>query len=383
MPRGDAVQDQPSAADEMAKFTSFTSKDGETIDPKTEDLNPVEGKNVTEAEKKALAANSNDKGEIVPAVKAAATKLTDPESEAAIAALDAKLGREATEEEISDALKAAAAEKNKGDEGSKKPAKTVQERINKAIKNQRAAERRAEVAEARAATAEAALSRDDTKPLTGATEKSKDAVVDGAPDPKDFDYGELDTKYIRALARFEAKQEFAAQTENQKKTQLTAQEQEATEQAHEKMAVFEEAGSDKYADFEEVVMQGARDKAWPLSTSLGVLLVESEFGPDIAYTLASDPRLAKEVFGKPALQQAAWLGRQEAKLSAGTGATSKDGKAATSEDEGTTKTATAKQVSKAPAPVQRARGQGSNSSVPGDTSDFAAFEAAAMGRSKQ
>lgn len=371
MPRGDAVQNRPTVADEMAKFTGFSTLDGEVVAADKENLNPTTGKASDDgkpAEKKADD-NTGAEGAAKAGKPAAASKLTDEESEAAIAALDAKLGREANDGEIADALAAATAEKNKGADGAK-PKKTVQDRINKSIKAQRAAERRADAAEARAAAAEAALARGDTKPLTGDTKPANDDG-EAAPDPKKFEFGELDAGYIRALARYEAKQELAADRQTQQKNQQTAQEREAAAKFKENLAAFEDAGADKYDDFEEVVLQGARDKVWPLSESLGALLFESDHGPDIAYMLASDVKLAKEVFGKTALQQAAWLGRQEAKLSAGTGAKVEDDKPGKSEDTGKTET----KVSKAPAPVQRARGQGSNSSVPGDTTDFAAFEA--------
>jgi hypothetical protein len=380
MPRGDAVQERPTVADEMAKFSGFSTKDGDTIDAKTENLNPVTGKAADDgkpAEKKPDAKADDKPGAEGAADKGGkASKLTDEESEATITALDKKLGREASDAEIADALAAATAEKNKGADGAK-PKKSVQDRINKSIRAQRAAERRADAAEARATAAEAALARGDMKPLTGDTKPANDGG-EAAPDPKKFEFGELDAGYIRALARYEAKQELAADRQTQQKNQQTAQEREAAAKFKENLAAFEDAGADKYDDFEEVVLQGARDKVWPLSESLGALLFESDHGPDIAYMLASDVKLAKEVFGKTALQQAAWLGRQEAKLSAGTGAKVEDDKPGKSEDTGKTEA----KVSKAPAPVARARGQGSNSSVPGDTTDFAAFEAAAMARQK-
>jgi hypothetical protein len=117
---------------------------------------------------------------------------------------------------------------------------------------------------------------------------------------------------------------------------------------------------------------------------LGALLFESEHGSDIAYMLASDTKLAQKVYAMPVLKQAAWLGKEEAKLSAGSGAKAKTDDAET-DPEGKAKPAAAAsaKVSKAPAPINRARGQGSASQTSGDTSDFAAFEAAAMGYDKK
>jgi hypothetical protein len=386
MPRGDAVQDRPTVEDEMAKFQGFAVNDGETITAdKPEDLNPVAGKNTTPAEDKAAAEKPAAKEGEKPAAAATVTKLTDAESEAAIAALDTKLGRDATETEIADALKAALAEKNKDAAPAAKPKKTVQERINKAVNKQRDAERRASAAEARAVAAEAALAKGGKAPLTGDTKGAKDDMT-GAPDPKDFEFGTMDDGYIRALTLWAVKQATADQVKNQKTSEQTAAQAEAQEKFAELKSAFEEAGSEKYEDFDEVVMGNTYDKdtnpsGWPMSSDLGALVLESEVGPDIAYILASDVKLAKEIFGKSASQQAAWFGRQEAKLTAGTGANVTDDKAGKSED--TAAATPAAKVSKAPAPVQRARGQGSNDSSPGETQDFAAFEAAAMGRTRK
>lgn len=391
MPSGDAVSPRPSLAEEMGRFQTFSTKDNEPLDPANEDLADAGGKNISEDEKKAGVTIVGDSKEVktgkaaakVPAAAAQkAAKLTDEESEAAITALDKALGREATEKEISDALIAATAEKNKGLEGEHKK-RSTQDRINKAVRNQRAAERRADAAEARATAAEARLARGDTSDLTGDTKKATNDAA-GAPDPKKYEFGELDTGYMRALARWEAKQEIAEQTEAQRKTQLTASERKAAEKFEETVTAFEEVGTEKYPDFADVVIEAGRNKEWPLSDELGALIFESieEHGPDIAYMLATDLPLATKISKLPARQQLAWFGREQAKLIAGTGATDEDDEEGESEDDAAKKIP-AQKVSKAPAPVTRARGQGSNSSVPGDTTDFRAFEASIQGQNKR
>jgi hypothetical protein len=379
----EAETGRPTVEQEMATFKGFSTENGETITPdKPEDLNPVAGKNLSAAE---IVAKSVKEAAAKPAASKEAAKpnvkLTDDESEAAIAALDTKLGREANETEIAAALKDAAAAKN----GKETPKKSVQDRINKATRAQRNAERerdtlRAELAAERAARA---------APLTADKKDGKDTGVtaDEAPDPKKFEYGELDANYIRALARYEAKQEIADATKNQQKTQLTAQQQADKAKFDAAKTVFEDKGSELYDDFDEVVMQGARDKAWPLSDTLGAVLMTSDYGAQIAYELASDPKEAKRVFDLEPMRQVAWLGRREAALEAenpaGSGANEdEEGTEGKPEGKAATAAKTASKVSKAPAPVTRARGQGSASAVPGDTDDFAAFEAAAMGRKK-
>lgn len=384
MPRSDsdAVASRPTVEQEMAAFKGFSTENGETItDPSKEDLNPVAGKNMTAEEISKAAEKAGESKEKTPAAAKTPDKLTDEESEKVISDLDTKLGREATEEEIADALKAATTKKAGGAE--EKPKKTVQDRINKAIKGQRAAERRVAALEAENATLKAGTKA----PLTDDKKPANNAPADGAPDPKKFEYGELDSNYIRALARYEAKQEIADAAKNQQTEKLTAQQQDAKEKFEAAKAEFEDSGNELYEDFDEVVMQGARDKAWPLSDTLGAVLMTSEYGPKIAYALASDPKEAKRVFDLAPMRQVAWLGRREAALeaeSAGSGASGDDkGKDAAAAAKAKSDAKAAANVSKAPAPVTRVRGQGSASTVPGDTNDFAAFEAAAMNRSKK
>lgn len=377
MPRQDPENVRPTVEEEMAKFSGFSQKDGVAItEENPEDLNPVAGKNTTEAEDKALAdkaaAEKTAKGEKTEKVAVAPTKLSDEESNKIIEALDAKLGREANEDEIAKALKEATDEKNKPAGAKEAPKKSVQDRINKAIKGQRTAQRERDVAIARAEKAEAALA--GKAPLTDTDKSAKAADADKEPDPKDFEYGELDVKFIRALARFEARQETAAAAKVQEKTRLTAAEQKAADDFAEVKGAFEDAGSELYDDFTEVVIQGAADKVWPLSATLGGLLLDSEHGPQIAYELASDPKEAKRIFGLSEARQAAWFGLKEDKLIAGSGATDDDKKAKGSEELDTKKVADTK-VSKAPAPVTRARGNGSAASEDGSTNDFASFEA--------
>lgn len=376
MSTGDAVQHVPTVADEMAKFSGFAVKDGETIDVTKEDLNPMDNKGTTDAEARALASNSGKKE--APAAKVVVTSLTDAESETVLSKAEEKAGRPLTDEEAADALAAARTEKAKPEGGK---SRSVQQRINQAIRGRNAAEARATAAEGRMASMEArlaAMERGDKAPLTGDAKPANNGDV--APDPKDFEFGDLDAGYIRALARFETKQELAADRTKQTDERRVAQERQNASVVAELARAFEDAGADKFDDFEEVVMQGARDKAWPLSETLGAALLESDFGPDVAYKLASDPKLAKEIAALPPLKQVAWLGKQEAEFDAGSG---DDGQAEAGKSEDKPRTGKEPPVTKAPAPVQRARGTGASTPSNSAGYDFAAFEAEAMGRAKQ
>ena len=375
---------RPTVEQEMAAFKGFSTNNGDTITAETpEDLNPVSGKNMTAEELAAVADKAGATkekpaaGEKTPAA-GAAKELTQAEQDKIITELDTKLGREATEAEVTKALADA---KNAKNGSGKTPAELKSAaRYRKMERERNDAVRKTSELEARLVALEAG----NKAPLTADKEKGKDAAAEGAPDPKKFEYGELDANYIRALARWEAKQEIAEQTKTQQTETLTAQQKADKEKFEAARAEFEDKGAELYEDFDEVVMQGARDKAWPLSDTLGGVLMTSEYGARIAYELASDPKEAKRVFDLAPMRQVAWLGRREAVLeaeSAGSGANDdgkgESGKAAA--DTKDTKTATAK-VSKAPAPITRTRGQGSASETPGSTQDFAAFEAAAMGR---
>lgn len=311
MPSGDAVQKQPTIEEQIAKFQGFATTNGEVSDGE-----PVE---------------EPDTGQESP--EAPASEEEAPEKD-----------------EAAEGAEKAAAK-------APKPKKTAEERIAEVTRKWRAEQRERATETQVLRDRLAALERGDTKGLTG----DKSAAKDGPPNPAKFTYGELDAEYIRALARYETKQEIAA---SQKETK-EAQQREAASREQRELAKQAEAliakGTALHDDFEEVVMDGARNGEWPLSDALGKLLLTSEHGAAIAYHLATHYDEAETVFGKSPLEQAAWLGRQEAKLSSA----SPDAPAKA-----------AVKVTKAPnPPAIKARGAGGNSgTVAEDTNDFSAFE---------
>ena len=372
---------RPTVEQEMSVFKGFSTQNGETITPENkEDLNPVTGKNMSAAEIEAAKEKAAAPAKAKETPTADTKQLTDAEHDKVIKDLDTKLGREATEAEVTKAL--ADATNSKNGSGAKPRDVKSASRYRRMERERNAAIERANSVEARLA----ALEVGKAAPLTDKGGAVKDNNADGEPDPKKFEFGELDSNYTRALARYAAKQELADAAKNQQKASLSAEEKANKEKFDAAKAEFEDKGADLHDDFYEVVIEGARDKAWPLSDTLGASLLTSEFGPQIAYWLASPENLeeAKKVAKMPDLRQIAWLGRKEAELeSAGSGA---NGSKTASDAEAAAKAEAAKKaaakVSKAPTPIQRARGQGSASAVPGDTNDFAAFEAAAMGRTR-
>lgn len=369
MPTGDAVQQRPSAEQEMAKFGGYTMRNGEVIDPKAEDLNPVEGKDLSEEEQQAIAARETD---ATTEKKAATTDAVDVDGEAEE---EAPKTEDAPEDDAEDddtrTITVA--------EAKKMAATAAGKRIGELKKQVRNANARADAARDNYTTLETRLAALEGKGLTGVgAAATGGAKGEGAPDAKDFDYGELDPKYVKAIARWEAKQELADQQRTQDEARNRDAAQRDAEKVKEDLATFSAAGIELYDDFEETVMQAARDKQFPISATLGRLMLASEVGPRIAYHLATNPKEARAVFGKAPAEQAAYFGRMEAKLSPAAPAAPKEekGKAPV--------VLPANAQSKAPLPLKiQAKGGSGKAPATGATRDFAAFEAQAMARTRR
>lgn len=364
MPRGDAVQKIPTIEEQMAAFKGFSTTDGE-----------VSNGDQTAEEAETLANREATRGAAKKTAKAA-EKPADDEDEAEEEEAeeeDAEESEESAEDE-SEESEDSDEEPAEKDDGAKKPKskRSAQERINEVTRARRSVERELARERARNDALEARLAAVEHKSgLTQSRDVSKEES-DEAPKPEDFEYGELDAGFIRALARYEARQEFKAEQRSQQKTrQSEADAREAQELAEKKQA-FEEVGASKYDDFQEVVVESAENGDWPLSASLGKLMLGSEFGPDVAYHLATHPKEAREVFGKSPMEQAAYFGRQEAKFSARVSG------AKTEKGEEKTPPTKVKATQAPPPPKQRAKGAGGRSEVSADSNDFTAFERMAM-----
>lgn len=370
MPRGDAVQQVPTVEEQMATFKGFSTTNGE-----------VSRGEPTNEEKDRLAADAAHKAQ----GKAAAAAANDKTRKTSVA--EATAEGEGEEEIPADETPEAKAER----EAKTTKTRSANDRIGKAVGKQRAAERalateREERARERGAF-EARLEALEKKGLTGAKGDDKDEAVDPlAPRPQDFEYGELDVKYIRALARYEAKQEvLAAQNDQQTKTQTAAQKAAQAEFQKAKTA-FEKAGNAKYADFDEVVVQSMtlpKDDPdfWPVSPTVGELILTSDVGRDVAYHLATHPDEAKDIFGQSAARQAAWFGRKEAEFSSESQDAGGEGEGGEADPDKKAKPA-AKVTQAPPPPKNRAKGAGGKTQASPDTQDFASFEALAMAAQK-
>ncbi len=190
------------------------------------------------------------------------------------------------------------------------------------------------------------------------------------PDPKDYEGGEIDVRYIKDLARYEAKKEAAASVAASRAEGQSAATNAANAAAVERFnsdrAELFEKGNDLFDDFEEVVTS-----APALSEYVSFLAFGSEFGPQIIYDLAGDNKLQRQVWAMSPAEQSKWFGKQEAKLEL---SSEQD---ATDQTEKVVKAP--KNATKAPAaPGETARGSGGTTRTDASTGDFAAFERSVM-----
>jgi hypothetical protein len=201
--------------------------------------------------------------------------------------------------------------------GKKKPQSKAQKRIKELAEKRREAEKQAFEAEMRALALEERLA---------ALEKAKPAAapapsVTPAPRAEDFEYGEVDPKYIDAMvehklsterAKFQREQEEAQerQTHEQRKAHYQARLAEVTEQ-----------GNKRFKDFDAIV----NSTQFPGDVAVAVL--DSDYGVDIAYYLAKNIGKLREVSLMDANQRAKVIGRLEERFSAHASAGKKRSKA--------------------------------------------------------
>lgn len=280
----------------------------------------------------------------------------------------AKGAKQAEGEGDEDAAAAAAAEGRQPDH------KSAQERINKAVKGQRSAERERDKFKSDLDALNARLANLESG-------GNKPAAAPKEPDPKDYAGGEYDSKYLKDVAAFAAAKATVDAIGKAKKDDATAQQ---TTQQKQAIAAFEKArdafldkGADKFDDFEEVVM----DDATNITQIVAELALDSEHGVDILYALAADPKEQKRVSAMTPARQAAWFGRREVELS------SESQDADDTEEDEEQDAPPPRKPSKAtkapPAPKYNGKGTGGSTRTSPDTTDFSKFEQMAMASNKR
>jgi hypothetical protein len=250
--------------------------------------------------------------------------------------------------------------------------KSAQQRINKAVGRQRAAERRAEAAEKALQDVNVRLLAIEQR-TSNPTPTPKPKIDPNAPQPADYEYGEVDVRYIKDLTRYETKKEYDAQQQKTQQEQQTQKTQQAQQEGAAKFKDFIAKGLELHDDFDEIVL----DDGVPFSQSLVELIFESEFGHEIAYEAASDPKVRKLLSGMTPARQAAWFGRQEASRSS----ESSDADDVNGDDEEVDTVTSTPQTTKAPKPLKnKQRGNGAPKPASPDTTNFAQFEQMAMSK---
>lgn len=234
-----------------------------------------------------------------------------------------------------------------GDDG--KPLSKTQQRFNEITRARREAERRADAAER-----DAKYLRDR---LEGRAADPAPKVAE-APNPDDYDLGDLDPRYTKAVIAHEVKLGIAQGLDEIKGTVAEDRNRQAQERVWE--AKFSSARS-KFADFDAVIAPKDESGAirWPLSDDAGKAIQESDVAGELLYHLASNPEEARRIYAMSPHSQIREIGRLEASL-------------VSSEAPAPAKTTNAPK----PATVQ-ARGAGGHFAASAATTNFAEFEAMA------
>lgn len=204
----------------------------------------------------------------------------------------------------------------------KKQKRSPQHRINKAVKHQRVAERRAEAAEARAEAAEAraaefqkGLTPDEEDGTGGGEDSSSELQKPDVTDGEKYPYGELDSKYQEDLTEYRVDKKLA---ERDQKRETEENKISADKEAQEWQSKYDSKivdGVEAYDDFDEVVVKGSENNEFPLTPETAMMALASEVGHHVIYEIATNSELADKMSKMTAIQQAQQFGRLEARFS--------------------------------------------------------------------
>jgi len=259
--------------------------------------------------------------------------------------------------------------------------KSAQERINEAVKKQRAAER---ALEAERANGKAIIDRLDRlekglapAPLTRPNVSATNAPVDAsAPDPSKYQFGDLDPRYLADLARHEATKILGADKAEREAARKAEADRAAKERIGAAVNKLTTDGTAAYPDFKAVVFDDT--DSWDLTQTVGELAFDSDVGAHVLYHLATNPEESKAVAKLPPAKQAAWFGKMEAFFAP---KSAKSPAAANGQGDASSATPPARMTQAPTPPERRVRGNNGNPNpVTPDTTDFKAFERLALGR---
>jgi hypothetical protein len=194
-----------------------------------------------------------------------------------------------------------ATEEPKGDKAGedapkKKGNPKIESRFSELTEKRRAAEERAERAERELA---------EMKAKSEPKEPAEKVDNDIGPRPKKTEYTN-DDDYEEAFAEWTKNKTLKEFREEQEQAKAEAKKEKVIKEWTKRL---EKAKAD-LPDFEDMMQSSKAAVSDPARDAI----IESEFGPQIAYALASDDELAEKVTGMKPADQLKWIGRQEDKF---------------------------------------------------------------------
>ena len=133
-------------------------------------------------------------------------------------------------------------------------------------------------------------------------------AISDEPDPAKYEHY---TDYLRDLTRYEARQVVTKTSQQSTQEQREQMARQRAQEVQTNLRTKMEAASDKYEDFDEVVM----DSNLPISPGMAEVIAESDVGGELAYYLGKNRNEAARIAAMSPLAAAKELGRIEAKLS--------------------------------------------------------------------
>ncbi len=207
------------------------------------------------------------------------------------------------------------------DEKPRKKKRSPQDRINKAVKEQRRAERKADAAEAKAKAFEDRLEKlekgltpGDADGKAGDTEVSTTLVKPDVTDTEKYPYGELDTQYQEDLTEYRVDLRLEKRdAKHAEKEQKVLDEKSAVEWQTKYQSKIVD-GKAAYDDFDEVVVKGSENEEFDLTPETAMMALDSKVGHHVIYHLATNPKLAAKMALMTPVGQARQFGRLEARF---------------------------------------------------------------------
>jgi len=172
-----------------------------------------------------------------------------------------------------------------------------------------------EAAEAALAAARSARRSDDAEPGTRTPATTKETVSDDAePNPDDYEFKDIDTEYLRDVARHAGRKAFKEQHEAQQRAETEAQQREALKTTRQRFNETIARGASDFDDFEEVAIAKASD--YQLSKDMFDLIVEDKkAGHKILYHLATNKSEAERIAGLTPAKQGIEFEKLKARFS--------------------------------------------------------------------